>query len=80
MDLTRKLELMARSVASIAEHDDAPQAEVSAALDAVETLVKTHRDGMIARREAKARDRAAAAEALTLTAADVGSIEGVSKH
>ena len=70
MDLTRKLEIASRAIASIAEHDDAPQADVEECLTAVSHLIKTHGEQMIRRRELKA----AARESATITAADVGAV------
>lgn len=55
MDLARKVELIETAVKSVAEHDDAPQKLVEAALMAVKRLVDRHTDAMQRRRSAAAR-------------------------
>lgn len=70
MDLSRKFEIASRAIASIAEHDDAPQTDVEECLTAVSHMIKTHGEQMIRRRELKA----AARESVTITAGDVGTV------
>jgi hypothetical protein len=52
MDIKRKCELAVDAVLSIATHDDAPIAEVHAALDALSAFIVKEKQAAVVRRDA----------------------------